>query len=544
MRGGTQRTLRWKLMGWSILIFLPLLLMLVSLTYLSVHSEISKREESLLASADTFAAMVDRELNGIITTLQALSVSSSAEEGPSPSLYEDLMKLQRWQKVDYIMRDLQGLTVLTTRLPYGNSIPTNGMFQTIDRQARETGKAQVSDTFLGLVSKAPAVQIIFPINNSPQSLIIGASLDDQYFSNLLQKIPRPPDSDVGLLDKRGTFIASQPYLQGESTVWKGKADGRGIYHGEGLRGYTITAAYSKSELSGWTIVLTLPKAALLGAVFERLYFETAFLFITVFATVFAAWFVGQQSRTAANILLTASRKLQNGEKVDGLSTGIREFDEVLDALEIASNDLTKHEQTNREMLAELSHRAKNLLAVILGMVKQAAKTSTSTTSFISDFSERIQSLSRSHDLLMKSNWKPIELHDLIFAQVLTMIGSNTNQISIEGQNLLLKSSAAQSLGIALHELTTNSIKHGALKNIDGCVSISWLVERNVFLLRWTEKSQNQYIAPKRRGFGSVVLLRITPSGLGGSSTEKYLKNGYEWRVEAPIENLTASANDE
>ena len=151
MRGGTQRTLRWKLMGWSILIFLPLLLMLVSLTYLSVHSEISKREESLLASADTFAAMVDRELNGIITTLQALSVSSSAEDGPSPSLYEELMKLQRWQKVDYIIRDLQGLTVLTTRLPYGNSIPTNGMFQTIDRQARETGKEQVSDTFLGLV---------------------------------------------------------------------------------------------------------------------------------------------------------------------------------------------------------------------------------------------------------------------------------------------------------------------------------------------------------------------------------------------------------
>lgn len=115
------------------------------------------------------------------------------------------------------------------------------------------------------------------------------------------------------------------------------------------------------------------------------------------------------------------------------------------------------------MLAELSHRAKNLLSVILGMVKQAAKTSSSTATFISDFSERIQALSRSHDLLTKSNWKPIELHDLIYAQVLSMVGNNTKQIIIDGQNLLLKPSAAQSLGIALHELTTNSMKHGALK---------------------------------------------------------------------------------
>ena len=527
-------------MGWSILIFLPLLSMLVSLTYFSAYSEISKREESLLASADTFASMVDRELNGIITTLQALSVSSGAAEGPSRSLHEELMKLQKWQKVDFIIRDMQGLTVLTTRLPYGNSIPTGGMFEDIDQQARQTGKAHVSDTFLGHVTKTPTIQIIFPINDTPQSLVIGASLDDEYFNSLLQKIPRPHDSDVGLLDTRGVLIASQPYLQGASTVWKGKVDGRGIYHGAGLRGYIITAAYSKSELSGWTIVLTLPKSALLATVFERLYVETAFLLMTVFATVFASWFVGQQSRSAANILLTASRRLQSGEKVDGLSTGIREFDEVLDALEIASNDLTKHEQANKEMLAELSHRAKNLLAVILGMVKQAAKTTTSTVSFIADFSERIQSLSRSHDLLMKSNWKAVELHDLIFAQVLSMVGGNTNQIVIEGQNLLLKPSAAQSLGIALHELTTNSLKHGALKSVDGCISILWQVEENIFSLRWSEKSQSQYIAPKRRGFGSIVLSRTTPSGLGGVSSEKYLRNGYEWIVEAPIENLIST----
>lgn len=96
MRGKNQRSLRWKLMGWSILIFLPLLSMLVSLTYFSVYSEISKREESLLASADTFAAMVDRELNGIITTLQALSASSGAAEGPSETLYAELVKLKQW----------------------------------------------------------------------------------------------------------------------------------------------------------------------------------------------------------------------------------------------------------------------------------------------------------------------------------------------------------------------------------------------------------------------------------------------------------------
>ena len=541
MRGKNQRSLRWKLMGWSILIFLPLLSMLVSLTYFSVYSEISKREESLLASADTFAAMVDRELNGIITTLQALSVSSSAAEGPSETLYAELVKLKQWQNVDYILRDTEGLTVLTTRLPYGNSIPTNGMFAEIDQKARETTTAQVSGIFAGHVTKLPAVQIVLPINNATKNMIIGASLDDSYFNSLLRKIPRPSQSDVGLLDTHGKIIASEPLLHGESTVWKGKIDGRGIYHGEGLRGYIITAAYSKSEISGWTIVLTLPSSALLSTVFERLYVETAFLSITILATAFSAWFVGKQSRSAANILLQASRRLQSGNKVDDLSTGIREFDEVLDALELASNDLTKHEQTNREMLAELSHRAKNLLAVILGMLKQAAKTTTTTTeSFISDFSERIQSLARSHDLLMKSNWKPVELHDLIFAQVLSMVGGSTNQMTIEGPPLLLMPAAAQSIGIALHELTTNSIKHGALKKTDGYVSISWQVEQNVFSLRWSEKSQNQFIAPKRRGFGSVVLSRITPSGLRGSSSEKYLPNGYEWVVEAPLENLTAT----
>jgi PAS domain S-box-containing protein len=195
------------------------------------------------------------------------------------------------------------------------------------------------------------------------------------------------------------------------------------------------------------------------------------------------------------------------------------------------------EQRMHFVMRELTHRSKNLLAVIQAIARQAAASSPDIEAFHRDFAERLRGLSQSHDLLVARNWAGALIDDLVRSQLAFLAPGDANRIEIDGPSMMLVPEAAQNLGLALHELATNAVKHGALSVPAGKVHIGWQKmegrngEERLFLT-WRESGGAEVRPPERRGFGHPVLEDIVPGMLGGSATLSFAPEGVLWTLEA------------
>jgi PAS domain S-box-containing protein len=212
----------------------------------------------------------------------------------------------------------------------------------------------------------------------------------------------------------------------------------------------------------------------------------------------------------------------------------------------AAVDMTERKESEahlRLLMRELTHRSKNLLAVIQAMARQTAKHTGSVEAFLERFSERVQALARSHDLLVAESWHGASLYDLVRSQLAYYIGRLPDRIMIEGPDIQLKPEAAQSLGLALHELAINAARHGALSNADGKVHISWhrLDSDGGFELLWDETEGPKVSAPKRRGFGRIVIEHNLARALDAQVGMDFDIAGLKCRVVVPQSHLAGRA---
>jgi len=213
-----------------------------------------------------------------------------------------------------------------------------------------------------------------------------------------------------------------------------------------------------------------------------------------------------------------------------------------------ARDITerKHrEQHVRVLLRELVHRSKNLLAVVQAMARQTAMGSPSVEDFQRKFQARLQALSMAHDLLVSQDWRGASLHDLARAQMrYCLVDLDENDIGdharIMGPKVMLKPEAAQNIGLALHELATNALAHGALSR-DGCVQLSWQVEEGRLSIEWREAGGPAIATTPREGFGHKVLKRIVAQALDGEAELFFPPNGFVWMLSAPAANAVARA---
>jgi two-component sensor histidine kinase len=195
----------------------------------------------------------------------------------------------------------------------------------------------------------------------------------------------------------------------------------------------------------------------------------------------------------------------------------------------------RSEEHIKQLLNEVDHRSKNVLSVVQAIARQTAITS--PDEFVTRFSERMQTLAASHDLLVKSRWQGIEISDLIRVQLAHFKDLIGSRIKLDGPSLRLSVAAAQTLGMIMHELATNAAKYGALSNNSGCVEICWHAHQgeanDVFMISWTECGGPNVVAPSRRGFGSTVVKTMAESSLDGDVDLDFAPTGLRWRLVCP-----------
>jgi PAS domain S-box-containing protein len=219
---------------------------------------------------------------------------------------------------------------------------------------------------------------------------------------------------------------------------------------------------------------------------------------------------------------------------------------IIGASKIA-RDITatkENERRIRLLMREVNHRVKNQFAVILSVVQETSRRATDPREFEEQLRDRIMALSRSHDLLVTSEWSGASLLDLL-QEHLKPFGHD-QQISLSGPLVTLQPNAVQHLGMAFHELGTNSSKYGALASGVGRITIDWQIVtsaegRREFQVVWDEvftAPPNAVATPAepRKGFGSVVLQRVTPQSLSGAAVVERAPGHVRWSLAAPVES--------
>jgi two-component sensor histidine kinase len=170
------------------------------------------------------------------------------------------------------------------------------------------------------------------------------------------------------------------------------------------------------------------------------------------------------------------------------------------------------------------HRSKNLLTVIQSIASVTARSNSSVNDFVNSFSKRVEALSRSQDLLVHGSTRTVKISELVEDQLSIAAGVD-QRTRINGPLINLNPDAAQAIGMALHELATNSIKHGALSCDAGHVHIFWCAANDDLVFTWQESGGPEVPLPKRRGFGRTILEQVTPSKLAGRAELNFKPEG-------------------
>lgn len=183
----------------------------------------------------------------------------------------------------------------------------------------------------------------------------------------------------------------------------------------------------------------------------------------------------------------------------------------------------KDAEERQALLArEVDHRARNVLALVQSIVR-LTKADT-IKSYIATVEGRIGALSRAHTLLAQSRWQGTDLARLIDEELAPYRTSNVKKVVTSGPEVLLEPGTAQTLALALHELSTNAAKYGALSELSGQVKVTWDLQPDRLVLYWTELGGPAIQPPGSAGFGLRVISASIERQLAG-------KADFEWRPE-------------
>ncbi len=198
-----------------------------------------------------------------------------------------------------------------------------------------------------------------------------------------------------------------------------------------------------------------------------------------------------------------------------------------------NSDITEQREQAEQirlLLMEVNHRSKNMLATIQALMRRSVD---GQEDFVRRFQERVRSMSVNQDILVRREWREVPLDELARLQ-LEFAGGAAGSLVIEGPAISLNPRAAETIGMALHELATNSLKHGALSVEDGRVHVGWLETDAELQMEWRESGGPPVTLPERVGFGSTLISEIPRRVFGGTAEVDYATSGVVWRLVAPL----------
>lgn len=201
---------------------------------------------------------------------------------------------------------------------------------------------------------------------------------------------------------------------------------------------------------------------------------------------------------------------------------------VASALDITSRKL--NEEKLQILARELSHRVKNVFAVVQAIVRQTARVNQVSKEFVATVEARLNALAQAQDALISMTENEVMVADLLHRQLSHLAG-----VRFGGPEVKIPGRLAPYLALAVHELSTNALKYGALSTPAGLVDLRWHQGAiNQLSLVWEERGGPEAMFGEKRGFGSTLLTSVFSAATGGSAQLLPGAEGLTWTATFPI----------
>ncbi|MCF7698811.1 HWE histidine kinase domain-containing protein [Loktanella sp. M215] len=189
------------------------------------------------------------------------------------------------------------------------------------------------------------------------------------------------------------------------------------------------------------------------------------------------------------------------------------------------------EQLKDTVASELHHRVRNIFSLISATVKRTAAHSEDLADFEAKFEGRLMALSRTHAYLTGDNWDGITIDQIVGRELAEYHDLGSEQVSVSGTPIVMNATEAQILTLAVHELTTNSVKYGALKSPTGRLDIVWTVaDTGGYDFEWREHGIRIDQQPDRKGFGSFILDSVVPAQLKAKARRDFQPEAFTYQL--------------
>ena len=320
-----------------------------------IQRDVGDRVENLLAE-------VDRQITGIQTELQVLAVSPSLQTGDFAAFDRDMRQALKVQGTSIALHDTKAQQLLSTTRPFGESLPYETNSEMLDRVV-ETGQPQISDLIIGAVLARPILTVGVPVfRDGKVAYVLAMGLGPEILSALLNEQNLPPGWNAGILDRNGLIVAhnrgldrfiGQPAMPAlRAQISKGP---EGWFPTVTKEGISVYSAFRRSPISGWTVAIGLPRE-FVDAPLRRTQWLAFGGGGTAFAVSLAlAWWMARAIRRPIESLTAAARALGSEAPVGRPVGGVRELDQIGDALCAAAVAL--EQRTHAREQAETALRA-------------------------------------------------------------------------------------------------------------------------------------------------------------------------------------------
>lgn len=517
---------------------------LFSIVVLKRTNEAQERifESLLRTSTSAVNRAVEREISGMFSTLNFLSTSDSLQKGDHAALHSQATKALEGTDVYFLVIDQSMRQLLNTRVPYGT--PLGATSEPVSAGlALARGERMVSDLFFGKTAQQWVFNVYLPLRlANGEHVILTLTKNAEALRRAVNPDVLSPGWNAAVLDSNGTVIASTDETQKTGTPFFLRvvpALRLGVSTmGQGGVDYQVVTEFS--SLAGWRMIAWAKTSDVQAPA------VSSFLWLAIGGVVFAAlaaisaFGIARVLSRDVRLLAQDARRLGHGERVAARPYAISELETVSQALAEAADARVKSENEVRFLMREVAHRSKNQLTVIQAMLNQSAASAENASDFADTFRKRVAGLARSTDLMIANATDGVNLMELAKNQLKPFTPDDAGRVRIAGPAVRLDPQASQTLGMALHELSTNATKYGALANETGIVSLTWETSGENLNLVWRESRatiDRQAIAESRKGFGSVVLERMLGMALDARLDLLVHDDGVEWRVTIPLARL-------
>ena len=313
-------------------------------------------EDDTIATARAMVNAIDRELVGITVAAQVLSTSQRAQAGDLAAFYAQAQEVvANGIGANVVLSDASGRQLMNTLRPLGEALPPHGNPGQL-RAVFAARRPVVSDLYVGGVLRRPVVSVDVPVFRGGQVVYaLSIGMTPERFRAILSEQKLPPGWIGAVFDTTGTVVARthdhERFVGGKGApelVQRMAQEPEGALDAVTLEGIPVVSLFSRSPASGWSVALGVPRASLTGPLWRRSAAAAAAVAAVLALGLALAWWIGGSIARSIRALSEPASQIGRRGRIEVPPLGLREADEVGEALARASR-----------MIAAAEHRAQH-----------------------------------------------------------------------------------------------------------------------------------------------------------------------------------------